>query len=73
MARLARGATLGGRGAGLLVHRESRFTPSMHQWIDLDRLRHRALRGLHESINSQPPLPVPAACPVTLDELLAED
>ena len=29
-----------------------------------------ALRAVPETIDGQPPLPVPAACPVTLDELL---
>ena len=32
----------------------------------------RALRGMPETIDGQPPLPVPEACPVTLDELLTE-
>jgi hypothetical protein len=52
---------------------ESRFTPSMRQRIDLARLYRRALRGLPDSIDGQAPLPVPDACPVTLDQLLTED
>jgi len=32
----------------------------------------RALRAMPETIDGQPPLPVPQTCPVTLDELLAE-
>ena len=52
---------------------ESRFTPSMRQRIDLARLWRRALRGLPDSIDGQPPLPLPDACPRTLDQLLAED
>jgi hypothetical protein len=52
---------------------ESRFTPSMRQRIDLARLWRRALRGLPDSIDGQPPLPLPDTCPRTLDELLAED
>jgi Domain of unknown function DUF29 len=51
----------------------SRFTPSMRQRIDLAKLYKRALRRMPETIYDQQPLPVPAACPVTLDELLAED
>jgi hypothetical protein len=51
----------------------SRYTPSMRQRIDLPRIFHRALRGLPDTIDGQPPLPVPAVCPVTLDELLSED
>jgi hypothetical protein len=51
---------------------QSRFTPSMRRKIDLDRIYRRALRGLPDTIDGQPPLPVPAVCPVTLDELLAD-
>ena len=49
-----------------------RFAPSMRQRIDIHRLYQRALRRLPDSIDGQPPLPVPAVCPVTLDELLAD-
>jgi hypothetical protein len=50
-----------------------RFAPSMRQRIDLTRLYADALRGLPETIDAQPPLPVPDACPVTLDDLLSDD
>jgi hypothetical protein len=50
-----------------------RFAPSMRQRIDLARIYRRTVRGLPETIDGQSPLPVPEACPVTLDELLAED
>ena len=46
------------------------FSPSMRQRIDLGALYRRALQGLPEAVDGQPPLPVPDACPVTLDELL---
>ena len=48
------------------------FTPSMRQHIDLSALYRRALRGLPDTIDGQPPLPLPEACPWTLDALLAE-
>ena len=48
------------------------FAPSMRQHIDMAALYRRALRGLPESIDGLPPLPVPDACPVTLDELLGD-
>lgn len=48
-----------------------RFVPSMRQKIDLVRLYRQALRALPESIDGELPRPVPEACPVTLDELLA--
>jgi len=49
----------------------SRFAPSMRQRIDMAQIYRRALRSLPETIDGQPPLPVPEACPVTLDELLS--
>jgi hypothetical protein len=51
----------------------SRFAPSMRQRIDMAKVYRRALRAMPETIDDQPPLPVPESCPVTLDELLAED
>jgi Domain of unknown function DUF29 len=50
-----------------------RYTPSMRQRLDLALIYRRALRGLPETIDGQPPLPVSDTCPVTLDELLSED
>jgi hypothetical protein len=49
------------------------FTPSMGQRLDVATLYRRALRRMPETIDDQPPLPVPQTCPVTLDELLAEE
>jgi hypothetical protein len=49
-----------------------RFSPSMRQKIDLAGLYADALAALPETIDDQAPLPVPDACPVTLDELLAD-
>ncbi len=46
------------------------FAPSMRQRIDMQELYRRALDRLPEAIDGQPPLPVPATCPVMLDELL---
>jgi len=48
------------------------FTPSMRQRIDMAELYRRALARMPDTINGQLPLPVPTACPVTLDELLGE-
>lgn len=47
------------------------FSPSMRQRISLEALYRRALQGLPETVDGQPPLPVPDTCPVTLDELLS--
>ncbi len=43
---------------------------STRQKIDLAGLYADALSALPETIDGQPPLPVPPACPATLDELL---
>ena len=42
-----------------------RYVPSMRQRIDIDRIYRRALRRLPDTIDGQPPLPVPDVCPVT--------
>jgi hypothetical protein len=49
-----------------------RFAPSMRQRIDIAELYREALRAMPDTVDGQPPLPVPETCPVTLDELLAE-
>jgi len=51
----------------------ARFAPSMRQRIDLARIYRRALRRLPVTIDRIPPLPLPDNCPVTLDELLANN
>jgi Domain of unknown function DUF29 len=48
------------------------FVPSMRQKIDLAGLYADALAAMPETVDGQPPLPVPQVCPVTLDELLGE-
>ncbi len=48
------------------------FTPSMRQRIDVAELYADALRAMPESIDGNPPLPVPVVCPVTLDEMLSD-
>jgi hypothetical protein len=49
-----------------------RFVPSMRQKIDVANLYADALAAIPETIDGQPPLPVPGVCTVTLDELLTE-
>ena len=50
-----------------------RFVPSMRQRIDLAGIYMDAVRGLPETMDGQPPLPVPDVCPVTLDDLLSDE
>lgn len=49
------------------------FTPAMRQRIDLAALYARALRATPETIDGEPPLPMPQVCPMTLDDLLGDD
>jgi hypothetical protein len=48
------------------------FAPSMRRRIDLADLYAKALRAKPETVDGQPPLPVPQTCPLTLDDLLSD-
>jgi hypothetical protein len=48
------------------------FAPSMRQRLDVPDLYADALRAMPGTMYGQTPQPLPATCPVTLDELLAE-
>jgi len=48
------------------------FSPFMRQHIDMQELWRRALRWLPPEVDGKPPQPLPSICPVTLDELLAD-
>lgn len=50
-----------------------RFVPSMRQKIDLAALYADAIAATPETMDDQPPLPVPQSCPMTLDELLSDE
>lgn len=60
------------RAEARLFRRQAKrkFTPSMKDKIDVDGLYSDALAGLPDTMDEQPPLPVPTVCPVTLAELL---
>ncbi len=58
---------------GFRAQARRRFVTSMRQKIDVADLYADALQALPEAMDGQPPLPVPEACPVTLDELLGGD
>ena len=56
---------------GFLDDAEDGWAPSMAQRIDLAQLYSRALDGVRRSAMLEgPPAPLPATCPVTLEELL---
>lgn len=46
------------------------FTPSMRRHMDVDALYRRVLDRMPDTVDGQPPLPVPRECPVTFDEML---
>jgi hypothetical protein len=50
-----------------------RYAPSMRRRMDLDDIYADALRALPDTMDDQPPLPVPGTCPLTLDDLLSRD
>lgn len=61
------------RAEARLFRRQARrkFTPSMRGKIDLGGLYGDALAGLPDTMDEQPPLPVPHVCFATLDDLLS--
>jgi hypothetical protein len=58
---------------GFLAQARRRFAPSMRQNLDLPGIYADALAALPEQMDGQPPRLLPQECPVTLDQLLAED
>jgi len=70
---LARAAENGRADArGFRAQAANRFAPSMRPRLDLARLYRQALRALPQTMDGQPPQPLPETCPATLDELLSE-
>jgi hypothetical protein len=55
---------------GFRAQARRNYRPSMRQQIDVAGLYSDALQAMPETIDGQPPLPVPQTSPVTLDELL---
>ena len=49
------------------------YTASIGRKLDLAKIYRQALRAMPDVEDDQPPLPVPAVCPVTLAELLAPE
>jgi hypothetical protein len=50
----------------------NRYAPSMARRIDIEKLYRQARQRMPATMDGTLPLPVPAACPVTLAELLSE-
>jgi hypothetical protein len=59
-----------GDARGFRSRARRKYRASMRQKIDVAAIYADALTALPETMDGQPPLPVPGECPVTLDELL---
>ena len=62
-----------GEARGFRRQAAAEFAPSMRQRLDLDRIYRDAVHALPDSLDGQPPEPVPQTCPVTLDQLLGDE
>ena len=62
-----------GKARGFRAQARRKYRPSMQSKIDLAGLYADALSALPDTVDGQPPLPVPPVCPVTLDELLGRN
>jgi hypothetical protein len=61
-----------GEARGFRAQARRKYRPSMRQRIDVAGLYADALQAMPDRLDDLPPLPVPAECPVTLEELLGE-
>ena len=59
-----------GDARGFRAQARRRYRPSMRQKLDVPGIYADALSAMPDTMDGQPPLPVPAICPVTLDELV---
>ncbi len=62
-----------GKARGVRAQARGKYRPSMRQRLNVAGLYADALSALPDTIEGQPPLPVPTTCPMTLDELLGDD
>jgi len=62
-----------GDARGFRAQAGRRYRPSMRQKLDVPGIYADALSAMPDSMDGQPPLPVPAVCPVTLDELVGAE
>jgi Domain of unknown function DUF29 len=57
---------------GFRAQATNRFAPSMRRKLDTACIHRQALRALPETMDGQPPQPLPEVCPATLEELLSD-
>ena len=57
---------------GFRAQAANRLAPSMRRKLDMPRIYRQALRAVPETMDGQPPQPLPESCPASLDELLSD-
>jgi len=62
-----------GDARGFRAQARRKYRPSMRQKLDVLGIYADALFALPDTMDGQPPLPVPVVCPVTLDELVSAE
>lgn len=60
-----------GDARGFRAQARRKYRSSMRQKLDVPGIYADALSALPDTMDGQPPLPVPGVCPVTLDELVS--
>jgi len=61
-----------GDARGFRAQARRKYRASMRQKLDVPGIYADALSAMPDTMDGQPPLPVPGICPVTLDELLGD-
>jgi len=62
-----------GDARGFRAQARRKYRPSMRQKLDVPGIYADALSAMPDTLDGQQPLPVPRACPVTLDELVSAE
>lgn len=62
-----------GDARGFRAQARRKYRPSMRQKLDVPGIYADALSAVPDTLDGQQPLPVPRACPVTLDELVSAE
>ncbi len=62
-----------GDARGFRAQARRKYRPSMRQKLDVPGIYADALSAMPDTMDGQPPLPVPVVCPITLDELVSAE
>ncbi|MGH7051365.1 MAG: DUF29 family protein [Acetobacteraceae bacterium] len=61
-----------GETRGFRARARRKYRPSMRQKIDLAAITSDALKALPDTLDGEPPRPVPPACPLILEEIFGQ-